>query len=159
MQRWVDTYQGALGIALSDTFTTTAFLKEFDPVLARVYDGVRQDSGKPLDFAERMIAHYEAMGIDPRSKTIVFSDGLNVEKAIQIRDALRGRIQSRFLIGTDLTCDVPGVTPLNMVIKMTHCRLDPSQPWQATVKLSDVPTKNTGSAEEVARCKAELGIE
>lgn len=159
MQRWVDTYQGALGIALSDTYSTTAFLEEFDPLLARIYDGVRQDSGKPLNFAERMIAHYENMGIDPRSKTIVFSDGLSVEKAVAIRDSLRDRIQARFLIGTDLTCDVPGVTPLNMVIKMTHCRLDPSQPWRATVKLSDVPTKNTGSAEEVARCKAELGIE
>jgi nicotinate phosphoribosyltransferase len=158
LQRWVDTYQGALGIALSDTYSTTAFLEEFDPLLARIYDGVRQDSGKPLDFAERMIAHYEKAGIDPRSKTIVFSDGLSVEKAVAIRDALRDRIQARFLIGTDLTCDVPGVTPLNMVIKMTHCRLDPSQPWRATVKLSDVPTKHTGSAEEVDRCKMDLGI-
>jgi nicotinate phosphoribosyltransferase len=158
MQKWVDTYQGALGIALADTYTTTAFLSEFDPVLARVYDGVRQDSGKPLDFAERVIAHYEALGIDPRSKTIVCSDGLSVEKAVAIRDALRGRIQARFLIGTDLTCDVPGVTPLNMVIKMTRCRLNANEPWRATVKLSDVPTKNTGSAEEVARCKEALGI-
>jgi len=159
MQRWVDTYQGALGIALSDTYSTTAFLAEFDPLLARIYDGVRQDSGKPLDFAERMIAHYEKAGIDPRSKTIVFSDGLSVERAVAIRDALRDRIQARFLIGTDLTCDVPGVTPLNMVIKMTHCRLNANEPWRATVKLSDVLTKHTGALEEVDRCKEALEIE
>lgn len=158
LQRWVDTYQGQLGVALADTYGTAAFLAEFDPVLARVYDGVRQDSGKPLDFAERVIAHYEALGIDPRSKFIVFSDGLNAEKVIAINKQMQGRIGARFLVGTDLTCDVPGVTPLNMVIKLTRCRLSKDDPWRATVKLSDAPGKALGPTEEVSRCKAALGI-
>jgi nicotinate phosphoribosyltransferase len=159
LQRWVDTYQGQLGVALADTYTTEAFLAEFDPVLARVYDGVRQDSGNPITVADRVIAHYEDLGIDPRSKFIVFSDGLNAKRAAAIQRFVQGRIGARFLIGTDLTCDVPGVTPLNMVIKMTRCRLSPRDPWRATVKLSDVPGKHLGPEKEIERCKMDLGIE
>lgn len=158
MDKWIATYGGRLGIALADTYTTNVFLSEFGPKYARLFDGVRQDSGDPLEFAENVIKHYEKLGIDPKSKTIIFSDGLDVEKVLNIRKFLRNRIKSSFLIGTNLACDVPEVKPLNMVIKMTKCRLNPDQPWKNTVKLSDFTTKNTGNAKEIELCKATLGI-
>lgn len=158
MDRWVDTYHGSLGIALGDTYTTGAFLRDFGPEYARLFDGVRQDSGDPIEVGEKIVTHYKSLGIDPMSKTIVFSDGLNVDKIEKIVSRFRDRVKVSFLIGTDLTCDVPGVKPLNMVIKLTACRMSFLHPWRQTVKLSDVPTKNTGDREEVDLCKRTLGL-
>ena len=82
LDNWVDVYQGNLGIALTDTFTTDVFLRSFNMKYAKLFDGVRQDSGDPIEFGEKMVKHYKSLGIDPMSKTIVFSDGLDYEKAI-----------------------------------------------------------------------------
>ncbi|MFA4971243.1 MAG: nicotinate phosphoribosyltransferase [bacterium] len=158
LDRWVETYRGALGIGLLDTYTTPVFLRAFNGLRARIYDGVRQDSGDPLLCAQQVIAHYERLGIDPRSKVMVFSDGLGLDDVQAIRSAMEGRIGARFLLGTSLTCDVPGVRPLNMVIKMTRARAWPTNPWRPAVKLSDVPTKHSGDPEEVERCKQALGL-
>ena len=80
LENWVAVYRGDLGIALSDTYTSTVFYKQFDKMFTKLFDGVRHDSGDAIEFAEQTINHYTGMGIDPLSKTIIFSDGLNYEK-------------------------------------------------------------------------------
>jgi nicotinate phosphoribosyltransferase len=156
MEAWVNVYRGDLGIALPDTFTTDAFFKIFDRKFAKLYDGVRHDSGDPIIFAQKSIAHYRSLGIDPRDKTIIFSDGLDVKKAIEIKDYCRGKIRCSFGIGTNFTNDV-GVTPLNMVIKMTSAKPE-GEDWMPTIKLSDVPGKHTGYAKEIEMAKHILKI-
>lgn len=132
---WVREYRGLLGIALTDCITTDAFLNDFDLYFAKLFDGLRHDSGDPIMWAEKCIDHYQKLGIDPMSKTLVFSDGLNLPKALDIFRALRGRINVSFGIGTNLTADIPGVEPLSIVLKMTACA------GQAVAKISDEPGK------------------
>ena len=156
MEAWVDVYRGDLGIALPDTFTTDVFFKAFERKFSKLYDGVRHDSGDPIEFAKKAIAHYDKMGIDPRSKVIIFSDSLNTEKAIEIKDFCRGNIKCSFGIGTNFTNDV-GVKPLNMVIKMTEAKPE-SDDWMPTIKLSDAQGKHTGDEKEIEICKHVLKI-
>ncbi len=132
---WVREYRGLLGIALTDCITMNAFLSDFDLYFAKLFDGLRHDSGDPLQWAEKAIRHYESLGIDPLSKTLIFSDGLNMPKALELYRALHGRINVSFGIGTNLTCDIPGVEPMNIVIKMTACNGHP------VAKISDTPGK------------------
>ncbi|NWL78933.1 nicotinate phosphoribosyltransferase [Pseudomonas taiwanensis] len=132
---WVREYRGLLGIALTDCINMQAFLNDFDLYFAKLFDGLRHDSGDPLQWAERAITHYEKLGIDPQTKTLVFSDGLDMPRALALYRALRGRIQVSFGIGTNLTCDIPGVEPMNIVIKMTACN------GQPVAKISDEPGK------------------
>ncbi|MFM7317726.1 MAG: nicotinate phosphoribosyltransferase [bacterium] len=138
LQIWQKVYQGRLGTALTDTFGTPAFFSDFDSSLARVFDGVRHDSGDPIAFADNVIDAYEKLGINPTSKRIIFSDGLNARQAAEIQSTLAGRINVSFGIGTSLTNDFPGSPALNMVIKLSRCNGSP------VVKLSDVPTKAIG---------------
>ncbi|WP_277961608.1 nicotinate phosphoribosyltransferase [Pseudomonas sp. RIT-To-2] len=132
---WVREYRGLLGIALTDCITMDAFLSDFDLYFAKLFDGLRHDSGDPVIWAEKAIAHYQALGIDPMSKTLVFSDGLNLPKSLEIFRALRGRINVSFGIGTNLTCDIPGVEPMSIVLKMTDCN------GQPVAKISDEAAK------------------
>jgi len=155
---WMQTYGGDLGIALPDTFTTDVFLRTFDKKWARLYDGLRQDSGDPNAFADKVIAHYESLGIDPMTKTIVFSDSLNVDKVALIEKYCRGRIKTAYGIGTNFANDV-GHKPLNIVCKLVASAPDETSPLVPCVKLSDVPGKHTGDPEEIALCKRVLGIE
>lgn len=156
LQHWAHVYQGDLGTALPDTFTTTAFLKSFSKKYSKLYDGVRQDSGDVYEFAVKMIDHYNKMGIDPLSKTIVFSDALDPEKAREINNWCNGRIKCSFGIGTNLSNDV-GVTPLNMVIKMSEAKPAEDE-WLPTIKLSDVEGKNMGDPKMIEVCKYLLNI-
>jgi len=148
---WVKVFHGDLGIALTDTYTTDVFLSTFDTFDAKLFDGIRQDSGDPFAFTDKIIEHYEALHIDPSTKTIVFSDGLDVEKAVKIHQYCNGRIRDAYGIGTNLTNDV-GVAPLNMVIKLTKCRVSENKPWRNTVKLSDDRGKHTGDLKELKTC-------
>lgn len=132
---WVREYRGLLGIALTDCITMDAFLADFDLYFAKLFDGLRHDSGDPIEWAEKAIAHYKKLGIDPRTKTLVFSDGLNLPKALSIYRQLSNRIHVSFGIGTNLTCDIEGVSPTNMVIKMVSCN------GQPVAKISDSPGK------------------
>ena len=132
---WVREYRGLLGIALTDCITMRAFLNDFDLYFAKLFDGLRHDSGDPLAWAESAIRHYEKLGVDPQTKTLVFSDGLDLPRALALYRALRGRIHVSFGIGTNLTCDIPGVEPMNIVIKMTGCN------GQPVAKISDTPGK------------------
>jgi nicotinate phosphoribosyltransferase len=157
LEAWTQVYRGDLGIALTDTFTTDVFLRTFDTYHAKLFDGVRHDSGDPFRFASKVIRHYEDLGIDPKTKTIVFSDSLNPSTVRQIHQYCHNRIRASFGIGTCLTNSV-GVKPLNMVIKMTKAKLTEDSPWVPTVKLSDFETKHTGDPEQVELCKRVLGV-
>ena len=132
---WVREYRGLLGIALTDCITTDAFLSDFDLYFAKLFDGLRHDSGDPLLWAEKAIAHYQRLGIDPKTRQLIFSDGLDLARALELHRALIGRSNPSFGIGTGLTCDIPGVEPTNMVIKMTACN------GQPVAKISDSPGK------------------
>jgi nicotinate phosphoribosyltransferase len=131
---WAREYRGDLGIALSDVCGMDAFLRDFDLFFCKLFDGVRHDSGDPFEWGERLIAHYQRMRIDPHTKTMVFSDSLNVPLAIRLFEHFRGRIHTAFGIGTNLTNDV-GFEPLQIVIKMTRCN------GQPVAKISDEPSK------------------
>lgn len=154
-ENWVDVYNGNLGIALSDTFTTEVFLHSFDMKFAKLFDGVRQDSGDPYQFTIKIIDHYKKLGIDPMTKTIIFSDALNIKKATEIKEFCTGAIKSSFGIGTHLTNDV-GVTPRNIVIKLSDVFINDK--WNPIVKLSDSSGKHTGHPDEVKLCKQILRI-
>ena len=136
LENWSDIYQGDLGIALSDTFTTDSFYRSFDKKFSKLFDGVRHDSSDPKVFTDKTVAHYKKMGINPLSKTIIFSDNLNTESAIEISKYCLQTINSACGIGTHLSNDV-GVKPLNMVIKMTAAKPEPEDEWIPTIKLSD----------------------
>lgn len=138
LRDWADTFQGEMGIALTDTFGTKAFFGDFQGYLARLFDGVRHDSGDPIEFGHKVIAHYKSLRIDPRTKTIVFSDGLNATRATEIKQHFEGQIKTAFGIGTSLTHDFPKCRSLNIVIKMWTCGGTP------VVKLSDVASKQMG---------------
>lgn len=156
MENWADVFRGDLGTALSDTFTTDVFLKAFDKKFSKLYDGVRQDSGDPIEFADKIIAHYQKMGIDPKAKTIIFSDGLNPGKVVEIKNYCRGKIRCSFGIGTNFSNDV-GVKPLNIVIKMIEAKPEGDE-WMDTIKLSDVAGKNTGNEEEIKMARYMLNL-
>jgi len=155
LENWADVYRGDLGIALSDTFTTDVFLRTFDMKLAKLFDGVRQDSGNPYEFTDKIVAHYKKLGIDPMSKTIVFSDSLDIFKAWNIKEYCAGKIKSSFGIGTHLTNDV-GVTPLNIVIKLSDVLIN--DVWNPIIKLSDSKGKHTGDPNEIELCKKILKL-
>ncbi len=156
LAHWVEVYRGDLGIALSDTYTTTVFFKQFDKMFSKLFDGIRHDSGDALVFTDQVIAHYLRMGIDPKTKTIIFSDGLNYDKVARIANYCKDKIGISFGIGTNLTNDV-GPKPMNIVIKMTEaCPQDGE--WTAVVKLSDDHGKHTGDAETIRLAKTILAI-
>ncbi|MHC5202563.1 nicotinate phosphoribosyltransferase [Myroides sp. LJL119] len=156
LEHWVDTYRGDLGIALTDTYTSKVFFEQFDKKFAKLFDGVRHDSGDPIDFAKMTIAHYQKLNIDPKSKTIIFSDGLNPEKVEVITEYCKGKIGISFGIGTDFTNDV-GLPSMNIVIKMSQA-LPEKGPWTDVVKLSDEPKKHTGTPEMIELAQRLLAI-
>ncbi|WP_266160544.1 nicotinate phosphoribosyltransferase [Dyella silvatica] len=135
LEAWAKEYRGDLGIALSDVYGLSAFLRDFDMYFCKLFDGTRHDSGDPFDWGDRVLAHYAANRVDPRSKVLVFSDGLDIPKVMQLYAYFRDRCQLAFGVGTNLTNDV-GPTPLNIVIKMIRCNDQP------VAKLSDSPGKN-----------------
>ena len=142
LQAWVDEYRGDLGIALTDTLGVDAFIKDFDKYFAKLYDGVRHDSGDPIEWGEKMIAHYQSMGIDPQTKSFVFSDGLTFPKAVEVLDHFRNRANVVFGIGTNFTNDFADITPLQIVMKMTKCNRHP------VAKISDSLGKGMCKDEE-----------
>jgi len=155
LENWVEVYQGDLGIALTDTYTTDVFFKTFNTKYSKLFDGVRHDSECPYTFTDKSVAHYKSQKIEPLSKTIVYSDGLNTDLAVEINDYCKGKIKDSYGIGTHFTNDV-GVKALNMVIKITQVLVNGI--WVDAVKLSDSETKHTGTKEEVKLCKDTLRI-
>lgn len=135
LQAWLDEYPDQLGIALTDCITMDAFLRDFGSKFASAYQGLRHDSGDPVEWGEKAIAHYQQLGIEPMSKTLVFSDNLDLDKALELYRHFHQRINLVFGIGTRLTCNIPQVKPLNIVIKLVQCNGKP------VAKLSDSPGK------------------
>lgn len=134
LQVWLDEYHGQLGIALTDTISMEAFLKDFDYGLASAYQGIRHDSGDAIEWGESALAHYRKLGIDPHSKTLVFSDKLTFAKAQVLQDHFAGQINLSFGIGTYLSNDTGSPAP-NIVLKLTELNGAP------VAKLSDSPGK------------------
>ena len=141
LKSWAEDFDGDLGIALTDTINMDAFLKDFTRFYAKLFDGCRHDSGDPIEWGNKLIAHYKKLGIDPMTKTAVFSDGLDMSTAVSIARYFHGKINVVFGIGTNLTNDVPGLKPLNIVIKMTRCN------GQPVAKISDSAGKNICESE------------
>ena len=134
LEAWVHEYRGDLGIALTDVVGMDAFLRDFDLYFAKLFDGLRHDSGDPYLWGDKAIAHYQKLKIDPKTKILTFSDGLNIPKAWQLHQYFKDRIQTSFGIGTNLTNDM-GLTQLNIVLKLVECN------GQPVAKLSDSPGK------------------
>ena len=138
-ESWAKEYRGDLGIALSDVYGMSAFLRDYDLYFCKLFDGARHDSGDPFHWGERMLDHYSRNRVDPRTKTLIFSDALTVPRIIELYQQFKGRAQLAFGIGTNLTNDLgdpPDHVPLQIVIKMTRCN------GQPVAKLSDAPAKN-----------------
>ena len=134
LEDWVQEYRGDLGIALTDTVGMDAFLADFDLYFAKLFDGLRHDSGDPVEWGEKALAHYAKLRIDARAKRLVFSDGLDIPTALSIYRHFADRVQLGFGIGTNLSNDV-GIKPLNIVMKLTEAN------GQSVAKLSDTPGK------------------
>lgn len=155
LDNWSDVYGGNLGTALTDTYTTDAFLKSFDMMHAKLWDGCRQDSGNPFDYVDKILHHYKPLHIDPMSKTIIFSNALDIDTAIRIKEYCVGKIKSAFGIGTHLTNDLK-LLPMNIVIKLSGVYINGE--WIPTIKLSDDLGKNMGDNDELTLCKGMLRI-
>ncbi|WP_457329276.1 nicotinate phosphoribosyltransferase [Rhizobacter sp. P5_C2] len=134
LEEWVQEYRGDLGVALTDVVGMDAFIADFDLYFAKLFDGLRHDSGDPVVWGEKALAHYAKLRIDPHTKRLVFSDGLTIETALELYRHFADRTQTGFGIGTSLSNDV-GLTPLNIVMKLTRCN------GQPVAKLSDSPGK------------------
>lgn len=135
MNAWVKEYGILNGIALTDTITTECFLKDFQLTYATLFSGVRHDSGDPIEWGDKMIEHYKSLGIDPTTKTLLFSDSLNFEKADKIFRHFSSKTKVAFGIGTYISNDTD-MEPLNIVMKVTECNGLP------VAKLSDCEGKN-----------------
>ena len=134
LETWVQEYRGDLGIALTDVVGMDAFLRDFDLYFAKLFDGLRHDSGDPYEWGDKAYAHYKKLKVDSKSKMLTFSDGLNLEKAWNLHQYFKDRFQVSFGIGTNLTNDM-GQTPLNIVLKLVECN------GQSVAKISDSPGK------------------
>lgn len=134
LEAWVREYRGDLGIALTDVVGMDAFLEDFDLYFAKLFDGLRHDSGDPYEWGDKAIAHYEMLKIDPKTKSLTFSDGLTLQKAWDLHQYFKERIKTGFGIGTNLTNDM-GLNQLNIVLKLVECN------GQPVAKLSDSPGK------------------
>lgn len=157
LENWVNVYDGDLGTALSDTYTSDSFLNNFSRKQAKLFDGVRCDSGDEYEFIDRLIARYKELGIDPTTKTIIFSNALDFDKALKIFQYCKGKIRCSFGIGTNLTNDT-GYQPSNIVMKLSRCKMSVNQEWRECVKLSDDMGKHMGSMTEVEACLHELRL-
>ena len=150
---WAKEYRGDLGIAIADTYGLSAFLRDFDMYFCKLFDGARHDSGDPFEWANRVIEHYRQNRVDPRTKTLIFSDSLSFPLAIEIARRCHGQTRTSFGIGTNLTNDL-GYEPLNIVIKMTECN------GQPVAKVSDSPGKTVSKdAGYLAYLRQVFGLE
>lgn len=141
LDAWVKEYGVLNGTALTDTITTDCFLKDFQLTYSTLFSGVRHDSGDPIEWGEKMIKHYEDLGIDPTTKTLLFSDSLDFDRATNILAHFKGRVKVAFGIGTYISNDTD-VTPLNIVMKTTFCN------GMDVAKISDVAGKGMCKNEE-----------
>ncbi|MBO4447166.1 MAG: nicotinate phosphoribosyltransferase [Bacteroidales bacterium] len=160
LEDWIKVYDGALGTALIDTFTTRSFLHTLTMKQAKLLDGFRQDSGDEKEIGEMIIARLKEFGIDPRTKVIVFSNALTFPKYKEVADYFRGRVKVSAGIGTNITCDpgIEGYKAANIVMKLSRCRMSYKDPWEKVIKISDDLGKHMGDDKEFDIASYELHL-
>jgi len=160
LEDWIKVYDGALGTALIDTFTTASFLRTLTMKQAKLLDGFRQDSGEEREIGDMIIARLKEFGIDPRSKVLVFSNALTFEKYKAVADYFRGRIKISAGIGTHITNDpcIEGYKAANIVMKLSRCRMSDKDPWEKVIKISDDLGKHMGDQKEFEIASYELHL-
>ena len=160
LEDWIKVYQGNLGTALIDTYTTDSFLRTLTRQQALLLSGFRQDSGNEYEVGQKIIKRLKEFGIDPKTKLIVFSNSLNVYKAHKIMDFFDGKSKRGFGIGTDITCDpgIPDFKSPNVVMKSEICRLSSKDPWEKMIKMSDDEGKHMGDEKEFEVARYQLHI-
>ena len=157
MRKFSDVYDGDNGIYLYDCFGDKVFFSNLSKRMAMMYKGLRVDSGVEEEQLEKIIAKYLSLGIDPATKQVVFSNGLNLDRAIELHRYTAGRMQDSYGIGTHLTCDIEGVKPMNIVIKLTRMRITELREWHDCVKLSCDKGKTVGNPEKCRYLLAQIG--
>ena len=150
MKKFSDVFDGDNGIYLYDCFGDKVFFNNLSKRMAMMYKGLRVDSGNEEDQTEKIIEKYKSLGIDPSTKQVCYSNGLNIDRAIEIHKYVNGRVQDSYGVGTFLTCDVTGCEPMNIVIKLTRGRITEQREWHDCVKLSCNTTKTLGNK---AKCE------
>ncbi|MBO4466260.1 MAG: nicotinate phosphoribosyltransferase [Bacteroidales bacterium] len=150
MKKFSDVFDGDNGIYLYDCFGDKVFFSNLSKRMALMYRGLRVDSGNEEEQIEKIIAKYQELGINPATKQVVFSNGLNIDRAIEIHNYCAGRVMDSYGVGTFLTCDVTGCSPMNIVVKLTRGRITEKREWHDCVKLSCDLTKTLGNPD---KCK------
>jgi len=155
MKKFSDVYDGNNGIYLYDCFGDDVFFKNLSKRMAMMYSGFRVDSGDEYEQTERIIEKYKQLGIDPASKQVVYSNGLDIDKCIEIHKYCSGRVKDSYGVGTHITCDVDNAKPSNIVIKLTKGRITEVREWHDCIKLSCDKGKTLGNQE---KCKYILSL-
>lgn len=157
MRKFSDVYDGDNGIFLYDCFGDKVFFNNLSKRMAMMYRGLRVDSGKEEEQLEKIIAKYESLGIDPATKQVVYSNGLNIDRAIELHKFTAGRMQDSYGIGTHLTCDITNVKAMNIVVKLTKMRITELREWHDCVKLSCDNGKTLGNPEKCRYLLSQIG--
>ena len=157
MRKFSDVFDGDYGIYLYDCFGDKVFFNNLSKRMAMMYKGLRVDSGNEEEQLQRIIDRYESLGIDPATKQVVFSNALNIDRAIELHRHTAGRMQDSYGIGTHLTCDIDGVKPMNIVIKLTRMRITELREWHDCVKLSCDKGKTLGNPDKCAYLLSQIG--
>lgn len=157
MKKFSDVYDGDNGIYLYDCFGDKVFFSNLSKRMAMMFSGLRVDSGVEEEQLEKIIAKYKSLGIDPATKQVVFSNGLNIDRAIELHKYVDGRMKDSYGMGTFITCDVENAEPLNIVIKLTGMRITEKREWHDCVKLSCDEGKTLGNPEKCAYLLKQIG--
>lgn len=144
MNKWSTVYDGNVGIFLYDCFGDKVFFNNLSKRMAMTFSGLRIDSGIEEEQIDKIVDKYRQLGIDPMTKQAVFSNGLDIERAIEIHRYCRGKITDSYGVGTFITCDVNGCKPMNIVVKLVSGRITESREWHPCVKLSCDKGKTLG---------------
>lgn len=155
MSKWSECYDGLNGTYLYDCFGDKVFFNNFQTKYAKLFDGLRVDSGDELEQTKKIVEKYKLLGIMPSTKSVVYSNGLNLEKAIDIHNTVKGEVSDSYGIGTSFTCDVNDCKPSNIVIKLVRGRITENREWHDCVKLSCDKGKTLGNE---AKCQYLLNI-
>ena len=150
MKKFSDVYDGDNGILLYDCFGDKVFFSNLSKRMAMMFSGLRVDSGNEEEQTEKIISKYKSLGIDPATKQVVFSNGLNIDRAIEIHKFVNGRMKDSYGMGTFLTCDIENCEPMNIVVKLTSMRITEKREWHDCVKLSNDKGKTLGNPEKCA---------
>lgn len=155
MKKWSDVYDASLGIFLYDCFGDDIFFKNLSKKMATLYAGLRVDSGNEEEQVHKIVEKYKQLGIDNTQKQVIFSNGLNIDRALDIHDFCKGKVKDSYGIGTFLTCDIKCGKPMNIVVKLTKMRLTEFREWNDCIKLSSDKGKMLGNPE---KCKYIMSI-